>query len=387
MSSSLEGRIDIHLTRTGETVTEVAIRSSRPQLAQKLMAGRGPEEVADLAGLIFSLCGKAQRVAAQAACEAARGLTPGRDVLRQREHTVLVERAQEHVWRLLLSWPEQAGHGPDMPSLLALRQAAESSRFSAYESGVPLAGAAVEPARFADALEGLLETTLVGESPAQWASRDLAGFDAWRRHSATLVAKLFADLGEGPDMGMSRAPLLPALAHLDSALAADLARQALDDLAYCTAPRWLGEPAETGAPARVSDHPMLAGWIAQRGRGAGARLLARLLELAELPQRLRADPGQSDGAAVVRSWALEDNVGMAGVETSRGLLIHVVRLRDGRVADYRIIAPTEWNFHPSGPLAQALAGLEAGPGLEARARLVSQSLDPCVSYGVELSDA
>ena len=132
---------------------------------------------------------------------------------------------------------------------------------------------------------------------------------------------------------------------------------------------------------------MLAEWVAQRGRGAGARLLARLLELVELPQRLRGDPGLSDRATEVRSWMLEDNVGMAGVETSRGLLLHVVRLQDGRVADYRIIAPTEWNFQPGGPLAQALTGLAAGPDLEDRARLVSRSLDPCVSYGVELSDA
>lgn len=369
MSSGLEGRIDIRLTCTGDAVTDVAIRSSRPQLAQKLMAGRGPEEVADLAGLIFSLCGKAQRVAAQAACEAARSLTPGWDGRRQREHTVLMERAQEHAWRLLLSWPEQAGRSPDMLSLLALRQQA------------------AEPARFADVLDGLLETTLLGESPTLWTNRNLAGFDVWRHQGATLIAQLFADLGDGPDLGMSRVPMLPALPQLDSALAADLARQALADAAFCSAPRWLGEPAETGALVRVSDHPMLEDWIAVHGRGAGARLLARLLELTELPQRLRADAGLSDGAAVVRSWALEDNVGMAGVETSRGLLLHVVRLRDGRVADYRIVAPTEWNFHPSGPLAQALAGLAAGPGLEARARLVSQSLDPCVSYGVELSDA
>ncbi|MFZ3043136.1 MAG: nickel-dependent hydrogenase large subunit [Thiobacillus sp.] len=369
MNSSLEGRIDIQLTRTGDAVTGVAIRSSRPQLAQKLMAGRGPDEAADLAGFIFSLCGKAQRVAAQAACEAARGLTPGRDVLRQREHTVRVEAAQEHAWRLLLSWPEQAGRAPDMPSLLALRQVA------------------IEPARFADALDGLLETTLLGEPPVEWARRDLAGFDAWRQRSATLVAKLFADLGDGADMGLSRAPLLPALPHLDSALAAGLARQALDDAAFCAEPRWLGEPAETGALTRMADHPILAEWTVRRGRGVGARLLARLLELAELPQRLRADPVSSDRAAVVRSWTLEDNVGMAGVETSRGLLLHVVRLQDGRVADYRIIAPTEWNFQAGGPLAQALAGLAASSGLEARARLVSQSLDPCVAYGVELSDA
>lgn len=367
MNSGLEGRIDIRLACTDGAVTDVAIHSSRLQLAQKLMAGREPEEAADLAGLIFSLCGKAQRVAAQAACEAAAGLMPGRDVRRQREHTVLIERAQEHAWRLLLGWPEHAGQRPDLPGVLALRQA--------------------EPSCFADVLDALLETTLLGESPALWTGRNLAGFDAWRHQGATQLARLFADLGDGPDLGTSRVPMLPALPHLDPVLAADLARHALADAAFCAAPHWLGQPAETGALARVADHPMLEDWIAERGRGAGARLLARLLELAGMPQRLRGGPDRSDGAAVVRSWTLEDQIGMAGVETSRGLLLHVVRLQEGRVADYRIVAPTEWNFHPRGPLAQALAGLAAGPGLEARAQLVSQSLDPCVSYGVELSDA
>jgi coenzyme F420-reducing hydrogenase alpha subunit len=363
MSTNLEGRIDICLRCTDDAVSEVAIRSTRPHLAQKLMAGRGPEEAADLAGLIFSLCGKAQRVAAQAACEAAAGRMPVPDESRQREQAVLMERAGEHAWRLLLDWPEQAGRSPDMSSLLALRQA--------------------EPARFADVLDGLLETVL-RESPARWAERNLAGFDAWRHQGATQIARLFADLGDGPDLGISRVPMLPALPLLDSDLAADLARHALADTAFCSAPHWLGEPAETGALARVADHPILEDWIAQRGRGAGARFLARLLELAATPQRLRDEAGQS---VEVRSWALHDQVGLAGVETSRGLLLHVVRLHDGRVADYRIVAPTEWNFQPRGSLAQALAGLAAGDGLAARAQLVSRSLDPCVAYGVELSDA
>lgn len=371
MSTSLEGRIDIRLTRNGTAVSSVEICSSRPQLAQRLMAGRGPDEAADLAGLIFSLCGKAQKAAAQSACEAARGLTPGRDALKRREHHVLVELAQEHAWRLLLNWPEQAGRGPDMPSLLLLRQAA------------------AEPAHFADGLENLLETVFLGEPPAHWLARDLAGFDAWRARGHTLVAKLFADLGEGADAGISRASLLPPLAELDAAhaaQAADLARRALDDAAFCAAPLWNEAPAETGAVARMAAHPLLAAWIGRRGRGAGARLLARLLELADLPRRLRAEPDAAGRSEVVRAWPLEENAGMAGVETSRGLLLHVARLRDGKIADYRIVAPTEWNFHPAGPLAQALAGLRVGPGLEAAARLVSQSLDPCVAYGVELSE-
>ena len=181
MNSSPEGRIDIRLTRGREGVAGVDIRSSRPRLAQRLMAGRTPEETADLAGLIFSLCGKAQRVAAQAACEAAQGLEPGSEVEIRRAHEVRRELAQEHAWRLLLNWPEQVGRAPDMPSLLKLRQAA------------------AEPAGFAVALEALLATVVLGESADSWLARDLDGFDHWRREGRTQAARLFADLGDGPD--------------------------------------------------------------------------------------------------------------------------------------------------------------------------------------------
>ncbi len=85
MSASLEGRIDIRLTRQGTALAGVEICSSRPLLAQKLMAGRGPDEAADLAGFVFSLCGKAQKVAAQTACEAARDMEPAPDVRQRRE--------------------------------------------------------------------------------------------------------------------------------------------------------------------------------------------------------------------------------------------------------------------------------------------------------------
>lgn len=369
MSSYLEGRIDIRLTRKGEGIAGVDICSTRPQLAQKLMAGRSPEQAADLAGLIFSLCGKAQKVAAQAACEAARCIEPALEVRLLRQRDVRMELAQEHAWRLLINWPEQAGLAPDMPGLLKLRQAAADSDV------------------FADALEALLAKVMLGESPDSWLARDLAGFDAWRHAGATVVAKLFAELGEGPDPGVSHCALLPPLAELEEGAARELAWSAMEESAFCAAPTWQDEPAETGALARASRHPLLAGWITRRGRGAGARLLARLLELAEMPRHLRVEAAPGDPYQVVRAWTLGENAGIAGVETSRGLLVHVVRLAGGKVADYRIVAPTEWNFHPAGPLAQALAGLGTGAGLEAAARLVSRSLDPCVAYGVELIDA
>ncbi len=412
---NLEGRIDIHLQRHGDTPATVVIHSTRPQLAQKLLAGRTPEEAAHLAGLVFSLCGKAQRVACEAACEAARGQIPDAAMSLARKTAVLLELAQEHAWRLLLDWPQQAGPAlgiaPDMPSLLRLRQTAESLRFSAHESGVPLAGSAADPSRFAETLDDLLRTTLLGEPAATWLARDLTGFDAWRHAGGTPTARLFSELGEGVDSGISQARLLPPLEQLEEGAALELARQALEYPAFCGQPLWQGAPAETGALARTHENPLLAAWIAQRGRGAGARLLARLLELAELPKRLPAlcsagilagspvqpktagralkdtvPAGHNAGATWVRAWPVDDNCGLAGVETSRGLLLHAVRLRDGKVAEYRIVAPTEWNFHPAGPLFQALSGLAPGSGLEARARLVAQSLDPCVAFAIEMSE-
>jgi Ni,Fe-hydrogenase I large subunit len=56
---------------------------------------------------------------------------------------------------------------------------------------------------------------------------------------------------------------------------------------------------------------------------------------------------------------------------------------------YRIVAPTEWNFHPQGALATALVGAPAGDAAAARLaalRLVN-SLDPCVNCSVEVTDA
>jgi hypothetical protein len=75
---------------------------------------------------------------------------------------------------------------------------------------------------------------------------------------------------------------------------------------------------------------------------------------------------------------------LAWCEMSRGLLLHAVQLEAGtalrdaaRVADYRVLAPTEWNFHPQGTLAQAL---RAGQLDAAQARLATLALDPCVGF-------
>jgi Ni,Fe-hydrogenase I large subunit len=77
--------------------------------------------------------------------------------------------------------------------------------------------------------------------------------------------------------------------------------------------------------------------------------------------------------------------GRALVETARGLLMHEIVLDGDRIADYSIVAPTEWNFHPQGPLAGWLMGRDAGDR-EALGKFAAHSvaaLDPCVRWELQ----
>ena len=71
---------------------------------------------------------------------------------------------------------------------------------------------------------------------------------------------------------------------------------------------------------------------------------------------------------------------------ARGLLVHRVQLAPGAadlqapVRDWQVLAPTEWNSHPSGPLAGALRRL--APGDAAGAARLAVAFDPCVRFEV-----
>jgi Ni,Fe-hydrogenase I large subunit len=145
-------------------------------------------------------------------------------------------------------------------------------------------------------------------------------------------------------------------------------------------PDWRGEPTETGALARQACDPLVAAFVDRHGTGAAARLLARLVELAGWLD------GGRDNQPPVRQLQLDEVTGIGLVETSRGLLLHRAVVRDGRVWDYRILAPTEWNFHPDGALAHGLRGCVAPAAAHARLRAqrLAQSLDPCVALTVEV---
>ncbi|MDG6967450.1 MAG: nickel-dependent hydrogenase large subunit [Nitrososphaerota archaeon] len=96
--------------------------------------------------------------------------------------------------------------------------------------------------------------------------------------------------------------------------------------------------------------------------------------------------------AYVSSYQNPDQAEGIGLwEAPRGSLFHWVRIKDQKVDDYQVIAPTTWNVSPSGPLEGALVGTpigSAGTDDDLRqAAYVIRSFDLCLACTVHVVDA
>lgn len=365
---NLEGRVKLAARLDAGRLCDVAIANERPLLAQRLLAGRSPQEAQWLLPNAFSICGRAQAVVAAAALEAAAGAAAGRAVQDRRLRELAGETAAEHAFRLLLDWPRATGSEGDPELLLRLRS---------LLLGAPESDAAWGAAR--DAVIAVMETRLLGTSLDSWLEQfSAAEWLQWASRGGTPIARTLAGLAGLPAWA---SPETPALVHPARQLfMEDIGLRALDDPGFCARPELDGRPAECGPLARCQLHPAVRD-LAWRDRIA-ARAFARLAEFALL---LRDD----STASWIESASPGPGIGVAAAEMARGLLVHAVAVEHGRIARYAIVAPTEWNFHPRGALFAELEGRPARSPEEARRTMAcaAATLDPCVALDLELADA
>ena len=213
---------------------------------------------------------------------------------------------------------------------------------------------------------------------------DGAAWTAWIAHGRTAAARLAAKLVIEGLAGYGASAVMP-MPRLDGRiLEARLAADA--DGSFAARPDWQGEVFATGPLARRADHPLVGGLIAEYGRGLVAHLAARVVEMAGLAREMRDFAVRlcDDNGSQLKTSA---GRGLGMVEAARGCLVHRVEVVESKVARYQILAPTEWNFHPLGPLVRGLGGRPAGNDPAARARLLIGALDPCVTCTVEVQDA
>ena len=123
-----------------------------------------------------------------------------------------------------------------------------------------------------------------------------------------------------------------------------------DAYTWCKAPRLGGQVVEVGALSRqlIDGHPLIRDLVNQNGSNVCHRVISRLLEVARVVVAMETWATQlRQGEPYCNHVAMPDDAQGAGlVEAARGSLGHWLRIENGRIENYQIIAPTTWNFSP-----------------------------------------
>lgn len=344
-ATPLERRYVLDLVEQGDVVRAQVIQHGQGGLA-RIGLRRPAHEAPRLAGLLYSLCPRAQSVAALRALEQAAGvmLPPGQ--VAAREAVLLAEGLAAAVWRMAVTWPTLIGMEVDPAPVRSARAAAQVVLHGLFEEDWARPGGA--PLRLGHdelrgAVEALFQALRAAEASAAAVIAQAGKITLWSGESCCLLGN-----------GIFTGDLCP------------------DCSGHEETPRALvapGEMTETLAPwfdAQLSHSFALV--------AALRRALERVAPDAPVPF-----PDDVTGH------------GLGVAMTARGRLRHGLSLENGIITAWSTAAPTDWNFAPDGPVAAMARRLGGGPDLRARAQWLVAAFDPCapcaVSVRVETAEA
>lgn len=369
--ADLSGSLRVVLRWQQGVIQRVELQSSRPQGLGRLLQQKPLMQSLTMVPLIYSLCSIAQTVAALRAAESALGLAVEPQAQQARNILLQAEKARElgirlaHYWLnnsdqvlLLMQWFTAVNNELKWALQLNPQPVGEHDRglVAAELKDVltPLVGTIEE-----------LERSIVGEpieSSVGYQLRDLQ--------------KGFGDIHLSSGAKPLEHKVLTDLNRINRAL---VKKQAAE---FSALPALDGECFETSSWSRNQDSELV-----MRGRVAGLnqislRFVAMLVEMQTIPQRIALEKPDST--------AFSEFEGLGVVAAARGLLIHRIVL-DGssmancKVKGYSIVAPTEWNFHPSGTLVKMLEGVKVErERLHSLVEKLIALIDPCVAWEIEV---
>lgn len=386
---SIEGQLNITLDTDSGRASRVLICSSRPVHAARMFQGKSIREVQNTLPLLFSICGTAQACASARAIEQGKGIQAQASTQAVRNSLVHMETLREHLWRILLDWPafldEQPAKG-GMASLIALqsefRQTLSkgadpflNSAGLSYAHNLGLLGTIVGK------ITMVLEQQVFNMPPAEWLNIDsLQAFTDWVGSNHSVACRLLNQVqgcGWG-GIGHAEVMSLPALQEARI-------HELMQNDEFAERPQWLAQCCETSSYTRTRS-PLLSLLHSHYPNGLLVRLVARLTEMAQLCNRLLPGPVQTEINSIESDPVSVQNPGIGQVDAARGHLLHRVQLDGNQIIAYQIVAPTEWNFHPQGIVAQSLMMLSGErEQIKQQARLLINAIDPCVAYELSVS--
>lgn len=364
---SQAGALNIRFGRDSAANALLSIESTRPQGLTRLLQNRTIAEAHQVVSLLFSVCRRAQTVAASRVAEQLMGVSVPAEMEQRRDEMLRLELLHEHLWTLLVQLPPRLGLAAHTECMAEASQILRCAMSGMDRRGV---------------LSGIYGIKGVNELPAVV---DLAGW------AAQLYESLFAGENNLADELLAATRLQDwrsdyHLCGLQSFYGEDLLSRLIGDPAFGHQPQWQQQPRETGAVVRQAAYPQVFKAL-QQGWCLQPRLLAILLEVQLLLNWLAEGCYSGVNISNGNIESASPRFALSQLETARGGLIHGVELNPDRdrIQRYWIIAPTDWNFHPQGVLHTMVDKLRETEEEEARQRLslLVMMMNPCVGWEVQ----
>lgn len=379
------GKLTVRLKCAAANVQAVEIQSSRPLHVSRLFLGKTPAQTLTLLPLLFNVCGVAQAFAAVSVFSQALGVAENPSVTLARQLLLNVEIVREHAWWLLFQ-DDKSKLAPFIQFVKQFKQAlfVNGEAFS-LNSQLQPDHSQLHP--LINQLEQQLDDIFAGQRLNWLALKNTDDLQHWLIKNASFPALLLRELFEQHYQNLACTQLRLLTTLPTAQLQQQLNSSEADN--FIRFPTWQGECHETGCLNRQQYHPLIANLLQHYGNSLLTRLVSRLVELANLPNLIRQNLADLTTMPLLKSSSFSSSqVGLAQIQASRGLLIHRVALKNGLVANYQIVAPTEWNFHPQGVAALGLQQLTATNKtlLQQQAALVIKAIDPCVTFEVLIEE-
>lgn len=376
-----DGSLAIRCVLRNGCIVGVTIAPRLQPPVDRLCLGRTPAETLQLFGHLFALCRHAQSAAASAALAGALGISVPPDLQQCQDSLRRLEIVKEHGLNLMLQQPP--ADTPNLPPRwLACFRALENAFggnavYWPTEQAVEINDVAAD--------EGLATlANLLGKLYGGFTFRGQTDWDSllhWQAENTSAAARLLRHYGQHSWAAFGAGPVAPL-----SEVAGNLLYHAEPPDERST-PTWQGLPRECNAYTRQAGNPWIRAAQLRHGSGLYTRALARLVEMEALLFSLQRRARLGGQSLRLPAPTQSGGRGLAEVEASRGRLMHKAVVEDGRIRDYAILAPTEWNFHPQGLLATALLGAPVGEEVAAQIDAFLRTVDPCVDFHLVLAQA
>jgi hypothetical protein len=297
----------------------------------------------------------------------------------------MIESLREHSLQILMKWPDHIGETLNnealskcVQSLNKLIQSFEPQKILHF--GIQNIDPVTSPqCALWNQCKEQLSNAIFGFPIAQWQQNNHEEIIHWGSLQNTQAARFLYWLNQQDwkYAGSSNIKLLSEINDLQL-----VTRITTEQESFTAQPDWESRCYETSWFNYQQDNSVIKQLRQEVGNGIYTRIVARLIEVADLMTKLHS----FFHAEIKLNRPVSMVKGLGHTDAARGRLSHYVQVESGIVRRLFILAPTEWNFHPKGVAANSLCHLDNSIALRLQADLLIHAIDPCVGYQLQINN-